>query len=59
MKILNMKRKCENNLKVAKNLGKRGLTSGIRSSVSQRLDPDRYQITPQAFTFEKQRKRWL
>ncbi len=60
MKIPKYEKKMRKQLKkVAKNLGKRGLTSGIRSSVSQRLDPDRYQITPQGIYLRKTKKKMV
>jgi L-fuculose-phosphate aldolase len=60
MKIPKYEKKMRKQLKkVAKSLGKRGLTSGIRSSVSQRLDPDRYQITPQGIYLRKTKKKMV
>lgn len=60
MKIPKYEKKMRKQLKkVAKSLGKRGLTSGVRSSVSQRLDPDRYQITPQGIYLRKTKKKMI
>jgi len=60
MKIPKYEKKMRKQLKkVAKNLGKRGLTSGLRSSVSQRLDPDRYQVTPQGIYLRKIKKKMV
>lgn len=60
MKIPKYEKKMRKQLKnVAKNLGKRGLTSGIRSSISHRLDPDRYQITPQGIYLRKTKKKMV
>jgi L-fuculose-phosphate aldolase len=60
MKIPKYEKKMRKQLKkVAKSLGKRGLTSGVRSSVSQRLDPDRYQVTPQGIYLRKTKKKMV
>lgn len=60
MKIPKYEKKMQKQLKkVAKRLGKRGLTSGVRSSVSQRLDPDRYQVTPQGIYLRKTKKKMV
>ena len=60
MKIPKYEKKMRKQLKkVAKSLGKRGLSSGVRSSVSQRLDPDRYQVTPQGIYLRKTKKKMI
>ena len=60
MKIPKYVKKMRKQLKkVAKSLGKRGLSSGVRSSVSQRLDPDRYQVTPQGIYLRKTKKKMI
>lgn len=60
MKIPKFEKKRLRSLKkTAKILGKRGFTSGSRSSASHKLNQDRYQITPQGIHLRKIKKKMI
>lgn len=60
MKIPKYEKKMRKSLrKTAKILGKRGFTSGMRSSASHKLNQDRYQITPQGIHLRKIKKKMI
>lgn len=58
MKIPKFEKKMRKTIKkMSKLVGKRGLSNGMRSSLSHRLDHDRYQITPKDIYIRKVTKK--